>query len=903
MSWAERLYRLALHLYPARFRRRFGDDMVRAFRDGTRGALRRGGRTGVAVFWLRCGLDLCREAVAERWFAGTERESAHHIEQGGGGMESWWMDLRYALRGLRRRPALTVGAIVTLALGVGANTAIFSVVNGVLLRPFDMPEAERLVVAQDRSSQGGGPFRTTGGVFRDWREGNRTFQDMALLGGWSFNLTEAGLDPERVNGVQVTASYFDVVGVLPALGRVFRPEESQGRHRVVILSDALWRERYGADPDIVGRGIVADGERWEVVGVMPPVALPVTLNGLGLAPGDRERMAWVPLDLEPGWASGYQSHVFVALGRLQPGVSLEAASEDLAALTRAVSESHPETYTGITSDVAPLRTVVLGDARRDLLILLGAVGLVLLVACANLANLLLARTLDRSREMAVRAAVGAGAGRLVRLGLLEAVLLGLAGGVGGLVLASGGLDVLLAMLPEDLPRQSSIGVDGHVLLFTLGVALVAGVVVGLLPALRGARPRMTEALKAGGRGTAGSGGGRTARVLVAGQLALACTLLVGAGLLVRSFLAVRAVDLGARTRDLLSVELLLPSQGYGDRLETSDFLHRLEAAVEALPGVTSASVAYDTPLSASWTETFTVTDRPAPEPGQKPGAYFRPVSPGYFEALGIPLLRGRAFTEDDGPDAPGVVVVNQDFVDDNFAGEDPLGRRIRMTTMQGMWDASAPAEWEIVGVVGDVRFAGLRADAPDAFYFSQRQAPTTFLHLLVATRVPPRSVLAGVRATIAGLDSSLPLSAVTTLDEEYARATAQDRFNALLLLAFAVTALLVAAAGIYGVMSYAVARRRAEMGVRLALGAGPGRVRRLLLGEGLRMAGTGLLAGLAGAVLAGRLLSGLLFGVSAWDPTVMGGVFAILLSAAVLSAWLPALRAARTDPAVALREE
>jgi predicted permease len=823
-------------------------------------------------------------------------------------MDGWRMDLGYAVRALRLRPGLTAVAVLTLALGVGGNAAIFSVVNAVLLSPFDLPRADRVAVIQDRSSEGGSPYRTTGGAWRDWRERNRTFQDLALIGGWAMNLTEPGVEPARVDGARVSASYFGVLGVAPALGRTFRPEENQGPARVVILSDALWRGRYGADPDIVGRTImVGEGEAWEVIGVMPPVALPLPWGDLAMVDGARDRAVWVPLDLTDDWASGYRSHVFVALGRLEDGVALEAAAADLAAVSRGITEREPDLYARTTSHVASLRAAVVGDVRRDLLVLSGAVALLLLVACANLTNLLLARAIDRGRELAVRAAVGARRARLLRLGLLEALLLGLGGGVAGLLFTTLGLDALLGLLPADLPRQAEVGVDGVVVAFTLGISVLAGLLTGVIPAWRGARPGLPASLKAGGRGAAGLRGSATARVLVAAQLTLACTLLVGAGLLVRSVLALQRVDPGVRTERTLSVELLLAirggDEGFGDRRQVSAFLGRLEERVAAIPRVEAASIAYDTPLESNWTETFTVTDRPAPGPGERPGAHFRPVSPGYFEMMGIRLLRGRTLTAEDGVDGAATVVVNEAFTRRFFAGEEVLGRRLRMGTVRGNWGGDAPVEWEVVGVVEDVRFRGVRAEPPPAFYFSQRQAPTPFLHLLVRTAGDPRAVLPDVRAAVADLDPRLPLSAVTTLAEVRARATARDRFNAVLLTAFALTALLVAAAGVYGVLAYAVARRTGEMGVRLALGAHPRGVFGLLVGEGMRMAAIGLAAGLVGGVLAGRLLSGLLFGVAPWDGVVLGGVSALLAAAAFVSGAVPARRAARTDPAVALRGE
>lgn len=901
------LYRLALAFYPRSFRRRFGHDLVRACQDGERGARRSGRPAALAAYRVRCVASMARHGMGER----LARHRAHRSEgEGtgfttkgrGGGMDAWTMDVHYVLRGLARRPGLTAVAVLILALGVGGNAALFTVVNGVLLRPFDLPDAERVMVLQDRSAEGGAPYRTTGGAWSDWRRDNRTFDDVALLGGWTFNLTDAGSEPERILAARVSANYFDVLGVEPALGRTFLPGENDGAHRVLVLSDALWRARYGADRGIVGTSITLnEGESWEVVGVMPPLALPMVWGPLEMTPTGRERVAWAPLDLTQDWILAYRSHVFVALGRLAPGATPADARADMERIGADITRREPDLYANTVPDVRSLHQTVLGDVRRDLFVLLGAVGLLLLVACANLTNLLLARAVERNRELAVRAAVGASAGRLVRLGLLEALVLGLLGGAVGLVAATVGLDALLALLPDDLPRATGIAMNGTVLAYAVALSVAAGLVTGLVPALKGARLRLPEALKAGARGAVGRGGSRTVRGLVVAQLALACTLLVSAGLLVRSVQKLEGVDLGVRTDRTLAVEFLLVREG--GRADVSEFMRRLEERVEAIPGVEQASLAYDTPLDANWTESFTLTDRPPPGPGQRPGANYRIVSPGYFEMLGIDLVRGRTLSESDGVAGAPVVVVNETFAERFLAGEEVLGRRIAMGTARGTWGAEAPGEWEIVGVVSDVRMRGPRAPAPGAFYFSQRQAPTTYFRLLARTRGDPLSVLPDVRAAVAELDARLPLSAVTTLDDARARATAQARFNALFLGAFALTALLLAAAGVYGVLAYAVASRITEMGVRMALGAQPRGVFRMLVGESARMAAVGLAAGLAGALLAGRLLAGLLFGVEPLDPVVYTVVGAVLATVVLITGAVPARRAARTDPAVALRED
>lgn len=890
------LVRGLLRLGPARFRDRFGASLLETVEDGWRAARRRG-RLAAWGFAGRTVADLPPQ-LAGAWMERFRRTT------GGGTMAGRWdMDLRHAARALARRPGTTAVAVAILGIGVGAAATVYAVVDGVLLSPMDMPGDDRLVLAQDRQASGGdAPFATTGGVYLTWRRESRTLEGVAAMMGWTMNLTEPGLEPFRLRSGLVSANFFDVLGVEPIVGRTFRPEEEQGLHRVMVLSHALWTGRYGADPDVVGSVVDADGEAWEIIGVMPPLALPGRGNSAALVDGSRVRTAWVPMNLEESWQSGFRSHLVLALGRLAPGATVEQARDELAVLTDAVRREHPENYTGLTAHVTSLREAIVGDVRGDLLVLLGGVLLVVLAGCINLGNLLLVRSMDRSRERAVRRALGAGRGSLVRLAAAESLLLGL----GGAVVAAGvlvlGVQALGAALPADLPRRAAVSLRPGVLVLTPLVALALGLAVGLLPTL-GRSVGDPVGPGSGTRTTRGRREQRTSRVLVAGQVALACTLLVGSGLLLRSVRSLASVDLGVSTDRTLVVDVLLPQGRYGDRRGTADFLRRLEEGVEGLPGALEALVAYDPPTEGTWTEQFTIVGDPEPEPGDTPGSFYRPVSPGWFETMDIPVVAGRTFTEDDDLDGPPVVVVNQAWVREHMPGREPLGARIHMETVRNNWGGDAPVEWEIVGVVGDVRFRGLRAEPGDAVYFSGRQSPTTFTRFLVRTEGDPEALLPGVQAVLGELDPRLPLAGATTLEREVRAATAQDRFNALLILAFAAAALLVASAGLYGVLAYAVARRRTEVGVRMAMGAAPLRVWRMLVLEGLALAGVGLAVGLALALLTGGLLGSVLYGVSPRDPVVLGTVVLVLGGSALLAAAVPATRAASAHPAEALQSD
>jgi putative ABC transport system permease protein len=811
-------------------------------------------------------------------------------------MDTLLGDVRHAVRGLLRAPGFTGVALIVLAFGIGATTALFSVVHGVLLRALPYADPDRLV--QVFSPEGPGLDR--GNVsfpdFVDLRESNRVFAGMAAANFATPTLTAAGLEPTRLTAAGATSNLFQLLGAAPLVGRTWSGESEAQRECVVVLSEGLWRERFGGSAEAVGRVVTLDGTPCTVLGVMPASFR---------IPAGAE--LWFPLKYPGQESRGV--HNLRVLARLRPGVTVAQADADLKAVAASLARQYPETNAKVTARVVPAHEAMVGRVRTTLVALFGAVLLVLLVACANLAGLQLARATARRREVAIRAALGAGRGRLVRQLLLESALLGIGGGALGVLVAAWSLPLILAAAPDSLPRLEEIALDGPVLAFAAAVAVGTGVLFGILPALHGSRAGALIALRDSGRTTAGPRGARARQLLVVGELALAVVLVAGAGLLAKSLWRVSRVDPGFAPDGLLAVTLQVPESKYEQTERRVLFFEQVLERVRAIGGVRSAAIAMGHPLDPGWTSSFSIVGREPPAPGMAPEENLRVASPGYFRTVGVPLLAGRDFDARDRVGGPGAVIVNEAFARRHFPGESPLGR----TLDRGQaWWPGMPTTFEVVGVVGDERFAGLTTDPQPAMYFPYPQYAFWGVALMVRVdcaagapreRCEPRSLVARIREAVHALDPDIPVEEAQWMSEAHDAAMAGARFNATLLGAYAVLALLLAAVGLYGVLAYLVAQRTHEIGIRIALGAARARVMRLVLGQGLALAGAGLALGLAGAAGATRALRGMLFGVAPTDAAVYAALALLLGAVALLACWLPARRAVRVDPMVALRAE
>ncbi len=809
--------------------------------------------------------------------------------------------LRYAARMLGKQPAFTAIAVLTLALGIGANTAIFSVVNAVLLRPLPFKNADQLVTLGNIDTRLGAaqPLDSVSYPnFVDWRTQNRVFSHVAVYSSKSLTLTD-GHQATHVQGVSVSSDLLPMLGVEPQLGRVFLPKEDEPGSRAAILSYQLWQQRFGGDPLILDKTIMLDGAAYQVVGVMPkgfafpiqqvPVEIWTTVAGFRQSQDGAQ-----PMTEQRG------NYFLLALARLTPGVRVEQAQANLTLIAAALAKQYPNNnaYAGVR--VVPYLTALVGDVRPALLMLLAMAGCVLLVACVNVANLLLARSVTRQKEISIRSALGAQRRDIVRQLLVESALLGLGGGLIGLLVAVWGVDSLASLLPANLPRVSQISPDGRVLVFTAIVSLLVGCLAGLVPAWRASHPNLAGSLNESGRGTSESGrGARIRGVLVVVEIVLALVLLSGAGLLAQSFLRLREVKPGFDASGIMTARLALPEADYGKPAQAADFCERLLKRISTLPGVTSASAAWWLPLSGSEI-TFDVQDREHPLPeAERPIAQANAVTPDYFSTLRIPLLRGRTFNDRDNINAPYVAIINETFARQFFPGQDPVGKPI---IPSGSVTSGDPPARQIVGVVADAKAITLTAQAKPQMYFPHQQFAVQGISLLVRTQNNPNGIVPALRNAIAELDKNVPLYRPRSLQDYVASTVAQPRFNALLVGLFSALALLLAAAGIFGVMSYSVSQRTQEIGIRLALGAQRYDVLRLIVGQGMRLVAFGVGAGLIVTFALTRLLSGLLYGVSATDLATLLTVSSLLALVALLACWLPARRASAIDPMVALRE-
>jgi putative ABC transport system permease protein len=799
-------------------------------------------------------------------------------------MKSVFADLRYALRVLRKTPTFTFVAVLTLALGIGANTAIFTVVNGVLLRPLPYVDSSRLMMVWvDLTARGGPATEWTGPANQaDWSTRTSVVQSVATIRGWAATHASGDL-PEAFSGEQTTYQDFDTLGVAPELGRTFRQSDDvPNAPRVVILAHRLWRDRFGSDPAVLGRMIPISGEDHEIIGVMPETFRPVQVPDAALWRPLRWNLTNPPRDVA-------FAHT---IARLVPGISLEQARAELKVYAEQLQREHPATDKGKGINPVPLKDVQTGDIRLALFVLLGAVGFVLLIACVNIANLLLARASSRVREIAVRRALGADRRRILGQLMTESLLLAGAGGVLGLIAGVWGVSALKAIAPPGTPRLADVSIDPRVLAFAAFVTLGTGLIFGIVPALHASRDDMTPALKEGGRGQLGDGGNRTRRAFIVAELALALVLLVGGGLLLRTFVALQQSNLGFNPDHVLTGFVLPPAAKYKSPAERSAFYDRLLERTSALPGVTLASLSSVIPENGDSDTDFLIEGRPrAQSTDQALITWYRDVSASYFAAMEIPLRRGRLFTA--GESAP-VVVVNETFARRFFPGENPIGRRI------GFDDKRL---FTIVGIVGDVKVRGPRETSRVETYVPYWQQPEAGTNVVLKTSVDPASLIEPLKRAVKDVDPSVAVSGAETMDGILAETNSAPRFYAMMVAVFAALALLLAAVGIYGVMAYTVAQRRTEIGVRLALGAAERQIFVLILGDSLKLTAVGLALGTAAALAVSRSMASLLFGVGRADPATYGLTALLLVLVGLAASYVPARRAMRTDPMAALRAE
>ena len=868
------LYRILLLAFPRQVRRAFGDDMLRMFEDQFLEAKRQG--HSAARVWVDATVDALKYGSAERWTPIRWRCW----------MQAFRQDIRYALRLLLKQPGMTTLAVVTLALGIGANTAIFSAVNAVLLRPLPYPDADRVVMIwEKRAREAVLDAPVAPADFVDWEKRQASFEAIAGMSMSAVDLTGAG-EPVRLFAGVVSPAFFDVLGVKPALGRTFRPDEVVfGQHLVVILGDRIWRQRFGADPTIVGRTILLNQLPSEVAGVLPA----------SFEFPDSDLELWTPLALTSAPQPPSRTlHFLTVYARLKPGITLERARADMDRIGAQLAEEYPASNQYHGAHIGLLRDELQqGSVRNGLLALLGAVGFVLLIGCVNVANLLLARAAARRREMAIRTAVGASRARLTAQALTESAVLALTGGVAALAVATWGISLLRQIQPRDLQVLGAdrLQLDATVLAFTFALSMVTGLIFGILPAWQLARHDVNESLKDGGRPASSIKKGLR-QTLVVSEIALASLLLVGAGLTLRSFQAVLRTETGFKPEGLLTAFVIHPQAKYITDAQRVAAYDEIERRIASLPGVRSVGATSHLPLSGQDSRTGIFIEGREPTPDAPTRAHLRAVTLDYFRTMGMRVIEGRNFTAADHSESPFVTVINETMARRYWPGQSPLGTRVRM---------GGPAWREVVGIVADVKHWGFERAVNPEMYLPQKQMVWSGLTYVLATDVDPVTLTAAVRNELKAVDPDLPLSNVRTIEEVAARSVAARRSSMLLLGVFSGLALVLAAAGIYAVMSQLVALRTSEIGVRMTLGAQPASVMRLVLREGLLQAIAGLAIGLVAGVLVMRAFRSVLFQVNPSDPLTLGAVGLVLLVTATLACLVPARRAMRVDPVQALR--
>lgn len=811
-------------------------------------------------------------------------------------MDSLIKDIRYGLRGLLKHPGFTAIVVITLALGIGASTAIFSVVDSVLLRRLPYRTAERIVAIQELNPAGK-RTQITSANFLDWRAQNTVFDQLAAFRTTTTNLALAD-QPERIDLAQTNANFFDVFGITPQYGRLFIPQDEQAGHDLVaVVSHTLWQRRFGADPALIGRQITLDGTNYTVIGIAPsgfqyPDKTEVWLPPLRLVPE-----LFPGQDVTQTRGMGYLN----AVALLKPGVSLKQAAGEMETITARLRQQYPETNNRRFNRVVSLHEHLVGDTNKLLWLLLGAVTFVLLIGCANVANLLLASGAARQKELAIRTALGASRWRVMRQLFTESTILALAGGAVGLLIAFWGVAAITKLLPLDFPRLSEIQIDLRVLGFTFAASVLTGILFGLAPALQISRPDVQEAIRETGRGSSGSRRqSRFRQSLIVVDVALSVVLLAGAGLLFRSFLHLQSVDTGFISEPVLTAKLTPSGTNYSERADFVKFYNQVLEKISAVPGVQATGIINTLPLEKGPTTGFRVDGRPVTTRDKWPMVSYRVVSPDYFRAMGIPVVQGRTYTDRDDGNAPGAMIVNQKLAQETFPNENPIGKRL---TFGGTDQNRQPIWFEIVGVVGNVRSLELREEPIAEVYFSASQDFWTGMSLVIRSSVEPSSLTASVRQVVNEVDKTIPLSNVKTMDNIVSESITQPRFNLFLLGLFGIVAMLLSAAGIYGVTAYTVTQRTHELGIRIALGAQVSDVLKMILGQGMAVIAVGLVVGLASAFALVRFLRSFLFGVGANDPLTFVAITVVLVLVALLACYIPARRATKVDPLQALRYE